>query len=198
MKTFKIKSNFTFSTRFIIVFFLFIIAACNQQQTNEQIVSKSEITITEQEVMDIQQSWSNGIIHIGKVYLENGDYQAAAKDHINNFYNYQEGIVLFKPTLTSVKQFRTDFEGAFSYFVGGDETYPEDKGFAIKPWSSIRWENIGTQIYGNIALAMGNYYFTPAKGGNDVKVEYSFVYKKNENGELKIVLHDSHLPYSPE
>ena len=45
---------------------------------------------------------------------------------------------------------------------------------------------------------MGNYYFTPAKGGDDVKVEYSFAYTKDKDGKLKIILHDSHLPYKPE
>jgi hypothetical protein len=84
-----------------------------------------------------------------------------------------------------------------SYFVGGNDEYAEDGGFAIKPWSNVRWENIGTKIIGNMAVAMGNYYFTPAKGGDDVKVEYSFAYTKDANGDLKIILHDSHIPYNP-
>ena len=48
-----------------------------------------------------------------------------------------------------------------------------------------------------MAVAMGNYFFTPTEGGEDVKVEYSFSYTKNDKGELKIILHGSHLPYSP-
>jgi hypothetical protein len=48
-----------------------------------------------------------------------------------------------------------------------------------------------------MAVAMGNYYFTPVDGGNEVKVEYSFAYTRDNNGKLKIILHDSHLPYSP-
>ena len=40
---------------------------------------------------------------------------------------------------------------------------------------------------------MGNYYFKNADG--DLKVEFSFVYKKDDFGNIKIVLHDSHLPY---
>jgi hypothetical protein len=93
-------------------------------------------------VLDAQKAWGEGIVEIGQVYLDNGDYKAAATEHINKFYHYQEGSVLFKPTLASQKQFRTDFEGALSYFVGGNENYPEDHGFAIKPWSGVRWENI--------------------------------------------------------
>jgi len=159
--------------------------------------SNNNYSITEQEVAEAQRAWGDGIVNIGKVYKENGDYVKAAIDHINKFYNYQEGTVLFKPTLAAEKQFRTDFDGALSYFVAGNKKYPEDHGFAIKPWSKVRWENIGTKILGNVALAMGNYYFTPANGSEEVKVEYSFAYIKNSEGKLKIILHDSHLPYKP-
>ena len=153
--------------------------------------------ISEQEILNVQKAWGEGIIKIGKVFQEGGNYSAAAEDHINQFYNYQDGSVLFKPTLASEKQFRPDFEGALSYFVGGNTKYPEDHGFAIKPWSQVRWKSVGTKIIGNMAVAMGNYFFTPTEGGEDVKVEYSFSYTKNDKGELKIILHGSHLPYSP-
>ncbi len=160
--------------------------------------TNAQTTISEQEVLDAQKAWGESIIKIGKVYAEKGDYKSAASEHINNFYNYQEGTVLFKPTLASVKQFRTDFKGALSYFIAGDENYPEDHGFAIQQWRTLRWENIGVKIIDNMAVAMGNYYFTPAKGGDDVQAEYSFAYTKDKEGRLKIILHDSHLPYSPE
>jgi hypothetical protein len=179
----------------------FGITACKQtsQDNPNNKFAQTETTtfITEQEVLDVQKAWGDGLVKIGKVYLENGDYKTAAIEHINEFYNYQEGNVLFKPTLASVKQFRTDFQGALSYFVGGNENYPEDHGFAVKPWSAVRWENIGTKIIGNMAIAMGNYYFKPAKGGDEVKVEFSFAYTKNKDGKLKIILHDSHVPYVP-
>ena len=80
--------------------------------------------IAENSITEAQIAWGEGIVKIGKVFSENGDYKAAAEEHINEFYNYQEGSVLFKPTLTSEKQFRLDFEGALSYFVGGNESYP--------------------------------------------------------------------------
>lgn len=177
------------------------IASCNQTPQNEQnettLLSGAIVSISEQEILDAQKAWGEGIVKIGKVYLENGDYKTTALDQVNEFYSYDQGSVLFKPTLTYQKQFRTDLEGALSYFVAGNENYPEDQGFAIKPYSAVRWENIGTKTTGNMAVAMGNYYFTPAKGGDEVKVEYSFAYSKNQDGKLKIILHDSHLPYSP-
>ncbi len=153
--------------------------------------------IEEKEVLEAQKAWGDGIVRIGKVFQEKGDYRAAAEEHVNSLYNFQEGEVLFKPTLVSEKQFRTDFEGALSYFVAGNSDYPEDHGFAIKPWSDVRWENIGTKIIGNMAVAMGNYYFTMVDGGAVVKAEYSFGYTKNAEGKLKIILHGSHVPYQP-
>ena len=152
--------------------------------------------ITEEQILEAQKSWGEGIVNIGRVFLEKGDYKAAAEQHINTFYNYQEGKVLFKPTLASIKQFRLDFDAALSYFVGGNEAFPEDHGFAIKPWTDVRWENIGTTILGETGLAMGNYYFTPHDGSGVVKVEYSFGYTRDSKGELKIILHDSHVPFS--
>ena len=41
---------------------------------------------------------------------------------------------------------------------------------------------------------MGNYFFTD-NNGDKTKVEYSLVYKKNDKGDLKIILHHSSLPF---
>lgn len=41
---------------------------------------------------------------------------------------------------------------------------------------------------------MGEYFFTTTDG-EDVKVEYSFGYIRDANGDLKINLHHSSLPY---
>ncbi|MCX9147329.1 phosphoribosyl-AMP cyclohydrolase [Erythrobacter sp. WG] len=154
--------------------------------------------ISEREVVDAQKAWGEGIVAIGKTYREGGDYTAAAAAHINRFYGYDLSLVLFKPTLASVDQFRTSFDSALSYFVGGNPSFPEDKGFAIKPWTKVRWKNYGIVNNScNMAVAMGNYWFTPADGGADTKVEYSFAYVRGEQGDLKIVVHHSSVPFNP-
>ena len=152
--------------------------------------------ILEQEVIDIQKSWADAIVKIGNLYLKNKDYVTYTKETIKSLYAYDLGVVLFKPTMAAQKQFRTTKEGALSYFVGKNRYFPEDKGFAITPWVKIRWENVGIKIEGDIAMAMGNYFFTPLDG-DEVKVEYTIVYKKDKDRALQIILHDSHLPYSP-
>ena len=155
--------------------------------------------ITEKEIVEAQRAWGEGIIRIGQVFTERGDYAAAAADHINNFYGYDLSLVLFKPTLASQAQFRPTFDGALSYFVGGNPSFPEDKGFAIRPWTKVRWKNDG--IVNNsctMAVAMGNYWFTPADGGPETKVEYTFGYVRGTDGRLRIVAHHSSVPFTPQ
>jgi hypothetical protein len=149
--------------------------------------------ITEADVQAAQQAWGEGIVTIGQAYTNGEDYRAAATAHIEQFYAYGDHTILFKPTLASEEQFRGDFDGALSYFVGG--SIEEDGGFAIAPYTNVRWENEGTIIDSDSAMAMGNYFFTTTEG-EEVKVEYSFGYVQDEDGELKIVLHHSSLPFS--
>ena len=152
--------------------------------------------ITAAEVEAAQQAWGEGIVAIGNVYTEEGDYSARASEHIATHYAYgDDATILFKPTLAAEDQFRETTEEALSYFVGTEGT--EDGGFAIAPYTAVRWENNGTVISdsGDMAVAMGNYFFT-GTDGNETKVEYSFAYERGEDGDLDIVLHHSSLPYS--
>jgi len=155
----------------------------------------TDTLITEQDVLQAQDSWAKGIVEIGKVYQDGGDYKATASKMIDQLYGYGEGKVLFKPTKAAVEQFRGTKAEALSYFVGGD--IPEDHGFAIQPWSKVRFVNEGIDIDRDSAEAMGNYYFTDAKTGNEVKVEYTFIYRRAKDGHLVIDLHHSSLPYVP-
>ena len=152
--------------------------------------------ITEDEVQAAQQAWGEGIVAIGKTFTDEGDYRARAQEHIATHYAYGDGqTILFKPTLAAQDQFRESETEALSYFVGTEGT--EDGGFAIAPYTAVRWENNGTVISdsGDMAVAMGNYYFT-GSDGNETKVEYSFAYERGDDGELDIVLHHSSMPYS--
>jgi len=160
-----------------------------------QVAPPADRCITEQEVVNAQKAWGDGIVEIGRVYSDDGDYVQAASDHINRFYGYDLSLVLFKPTLAAEEQFRISFDGALSYFVGGNSFYSEDGGFALRPWTAVRWQNSGIVNNScNMAVAMGNYIFT-ATDGSDTKVEYTLGYVRDENGDLRIVVHHSALPY---
>ncbi|MDE1466850.1 phosphoribosyl-AMP cyclohydrolase [Aurantiacibacter sp. D1-12] len=173
----------------------FALAACGETATS-QTEGEAANPITAEEVAAAQQAWGDGIVAIGQVFTDEGDYSARAQEHIDTHYAYGDGqTILFKPTLAAEDQFRETTEEALSYFVGTEGT--EDGGFAIAPYTAVRWENNGTVISedGTMAVAMGNYFFT-GTDGNDTKVEYSFAYERGDDGELDIVLHHSSLPFS--
>ena len=76
--------------------------------------------------------------------------------------------------------------------------YEEDKGFAINGgdgWSSVKFDNHDIACYGEVAIAMGTYYFTSAKDESVAKVEYTFGYKRCGDGKVRICLHHSSVPY---
>ncbi len=158
-------------------------------------MGQTENGISAEEISQAQQVWGDGIVAIGKEYTDKGDYTKIAENHIDTLYAFEDGIVLFKPTKAADKQFRLTKEAALSYFVSGNDNYPEDGGFALHPWTKVRFENAGTLIQGNYALAMGNYFFTQLDG-EEIKVEYTFGYLKGPDGKLKINLHHSSLPFS--
>jgi hypothetical protein len=152
-------------------------------------------TITTEEITVAQRIWGDGIVAIGKAFTDKEDYIKAAENHIDTLYAFEAGPVLFKPTKAADSQFRLTREAALSYFVGGNDQYNEDHGFAIHPWTNVRFENTGNYIHGDYAVAMGNYFFTQLDG-TEVKVEYTFGYIKGSDGKLKINLHHSSVPFS--
>ena len=102
---------------------------------------------------------------------------------------------MFKPTKCEIEQFRPTKAEALSYFIAGENrACKEDKGFAINPWTKVRFENAGFILEEKRAIAMGNYFFTDLDG-NEAKVEFTFGYKLVD-GHLKIDLHHSSFPYS--
>ncbi len=158
--------------------------------------------ITYDEVNAAQQAWCDALVKIGKLKEEGGDYKAFAEQVLSDAYNYDNGKVFFKPTLAYGDQtFRNDKKGALAYFIGGDSEYPNDKGFALTPWVKARYDNAGEknegiQIYGTIAITMGNVWVT-AKDGTEVMVDKTWVFKKGKDGKLRIIIHKSSLPFSP-
>lgn len=155
--------------------------------------------ITEQELLAARITWGNNKIAISKAYEEGGIEAArsVANEVLDSAYGYNLGPVLFKPTMAGGEQtFRPTREGALSYFVGHDENYPLDNGFAIRGWRSCKTETSASFIEGDVAMWMGWVSLTD-KDGQVTKVDKSWGYKKDENGTLRIVLHHSSLPYQP-
>ena len=155
------------------------------------------MTINENELADARVAWGNGMIAISKAYEKSGidDATIVANEMLDQLYGFEFGPVLFKPTLSGGSQtFRSNKEGALSYFIGNNPKYPLDSGFGIKSWREVKSETSSTFVEENIAMWMG-WVTLIDKKGDQVKVDKSWGYKKTNNGSLKIVLHHSSLPY---
>ena len=151
--------------------------------------------ITKHQVLQAQQNWAEGIVKIGELKNDRIECEKFANNFISKVYAFDFCEVLFKPTKVSKNQFRTNKISALSYFIGGNNDFEEDKGFAINPWKEVIFdENFYMISEEKRAITMGNYYFVDTSN-NKVKVEYTFGYKAVENN-LKIDLHHSSLPFN--
>lgn len=148
----------------------------------------SRKAITEVQIKNAQEEWARGIVSIGRA--ENPRAEASAM--LDRLYAFDRGPVLFKPTKAAEPAFRPTRDEALSYFVGG--RYAEDKGFALAPFTNVRFENTRTIPGCDMALSQGNYYFRDAKG-QETKVEFTFGYAPDKEGRPRIILQHSSLPY---
>lgn len=159
--------------------------------------SVSNFNITEQKVHAAQKAWCGALVSINETKEQGGDYKKVASDIIDAAYMYQAGPVLFKPTLTTGEQtFRMDKEGALAYFVGGNDKYKSDSGFALKGWQKCESKPRAFILNGDMAISMGNVRIWNAKG-EETMVDKTWGYKMDDKGTLRIVLHHSSLPYKP-
>ena len=151
--------------------------------------------ITLDNIKNVQKEWGDSLVKLGSLKSNREACDKEAESLINRLYGYNNGTVLFKPTKAKDKQFRLTFDGAKSYFIGKNSDFSEDKGFALQPWTNVRFENASVILNEKTATAMGNYFFTQTNG-NVVKVEYTFGYFLDPKGNLKINLHHSSLPFN--
>lgn len=182
--------------RSVIICASFAIAGVAAAQTTTRVYNAN---ISEAEVLAAQKAWGAALIQISDDYAKSGieKARATAAAVIDAAYGYNMGPVLFKPTLTSSPQtFRTTRDGALSYFVGGDSRYPKDTGFALKGWKVVAIENAAIHINGDVANTMGSVTFTD-KDGKKTVVDKTWTFKKDDSQSIRIVLHHSSLPYTP-
>tara|TARA_B000000532_G_C18661617_1_gene317032 strand:- start:56 stop:499 length:444 start_codon:yes stop_codon:yes gene_type:complete len=134
------------------------------------------------------ESWIDGIINIGKVYTDKGDFKEIANNFIDSHYAFNDESVLFKPTFTKEVIFRNSKHKALSYFVGG--SIQEDYGFALKPWEKITIEELNILEENGLKVAMGLFNLKPVKIDEITSVAFTFVFTE-DNDILKIKVHHS-------
>ena len=133
-------------------------------------------------------SWKDGVIEIGRIHLEGGDYEKSAELFVSTHYAFDSEEVLFKPTFTKEFIFRNSKDLALSYFIGGEVA--EDKGFALKPWEEIRLEELNIIEQDNLMVAMGTLNFKPLNLKENTLIAFTFLLIETD-GSLKIKVHHS-------
>ena len=154
-----------------------------QQRSNDYATLDTELVvndpvITKKDVKRAHKAWTRALVDISQTYKSEG-FEAAeslASDVIDGAYGYQLGAVAFKPTWASGDTtFRTNRDGAISYFVGGNDDY-DDLGFAIgnkpdaitgerSPWANARFDRSVMRLDGNTATVKG-FLYTEDESGN--------------------------------
>ena len=133
-------------------------------------------------------SWKDGVIEIGRIHLEGGDYEKSAELFVSTHYAFDSEEVLFKPTFTKEVIFRNSKDLALSYFIGGEVA--EDKGFALKPWEEIRLEELNIIEQDNLMVAMGTLNFKPLNLKENTLIAFTFLLIDTDDS-LKIKVHHS-------
>ena len=140
------------------------------------------------QIKNFLNSWKDGVIEIGRVYLEGGDYEKCAEKFLSSHYAFDQEEVLFKPTFTREVIFRNSKDSALSYFIKGDVA--EDNGFALKPWEDIKLEELNTIEENNLMVAMGILSFKPVDIDEIIMVAFTFLVVIVDES-LKIKVHHS-------
>jgi hypothetical protein len=154
--------------------------------------------VTTEMVQSAVRGWCDGLLKISRTAMEGGDAKAVASEILTTAYDYGDnGKVLFKPTLThGVDTFRLNKEGALAYFVGGNPSFPNDTGFALKNWVKADFSVAGILTEGNIGIYMGNVTLTN-DSGDSVTVDKTFVFRFDKDKNPVIIVHKSALPFNP-
>lgn len=152
--------------------------------------------IEKSEMLGALDKWADGLLSISRAYTNHEDYASIARQVLEKNYAFGQSEVLFKPTLASVVSFRTTLESALSYFIGGNKTYSEDRGFALTPWVKVDFEIAGAIEGEKHGIIMGNKILKQFNGSVTL-ANFTMGFIKNPDGELKINVHHSSLPYKP-
>lgn len=147
------------------LFFLSIILnAC--QETNPNDVSKVR-PIKDAEIIAFQKAYGISFNAISKAIEDGGYYESAARKHIEQHYNFDEGKVMLK--------------------------FVNDEGIANQNWRKMDWNNNGIIKEGNIAIVMGTVQMI--NDDNDsIFQNYTMGLRRNSSGDLKLIVHKISRP----
>lgn len=172
------------------------LGACDQAQDTAAVTP-----ITEAELLDFQTAWGEGLVAISTAFANDEDYLTIAAGVLEDLYGheYNDGVVLFNPTITQEVVFRHDWDGAASYFIGtsspGTVIEEDGAGFATLPWTNVNflndWEFI---VNGELAIGMGTVEITDDTGAITT-VEKTMAWQRSTDGNIRLIAHHSAVPF---
>jgi len=177
------------------------LAACDQA-SNDAAETAVVNPITVAEIEEFQTAWGDGLVAIATAYADGEDYVAVAVDVLTSLYghDYNNGVVLFNPTITQDVVFRHTQADAASYFIGTstplDVIHAEDlTGFATNPWTNVEFLNDWAYIInGETAIGMGSVEITN-EAGEITTVEKTMGWLRATDGSIRLNLHHSAVPF---
>ncbi len=148
--------------------------------------------ISETEINSFQKSYGDSFNSLANAIEDESYYELKARDHIDQFYNFDDGRVMFKIGHESEQPFRYTADGLLSYLIGKNKDFPNDKGIAKEYWRKIEWNNLGITIEGEIAIVIGKV----SMENNEITSHqnYTMVLKRNRDGIIKLIAHKITFP----
>ena len=165
-------------------------------------MSSSDNKVSEAEVRKAQADWSRAITRISKIFLDGGDYIAAAGEAAGELYGYGYTNVLFKPTKAKDCQFRRWHPSfvVLRRLQCSGRRYSGRRRFRNQWWQRLVGGCVRQppdQLERQRRHCNGKLLFHEHSGCSKTKVEYTFGYQKNSDGRVRIFLHHSSMPFSP-
>lgn len=188
MKIIELRFSQLKNILFLMGIFL-LISSCETSTKYKDLPIQS---ISKSEIIAFQKAFGISFNGIANAIESETYYELKAKKHIEKFYNFKEGEVMFKIGNDDDKPFRYTHEGLLSYLIGKSKKFPNDVGLAKGNWRKFDWNNMGIIMEGNIAIVIGR--VTLENENDTILQNYTMVLKRNEDGALKIITHKISTP----
>lgn len=178
IKSFVVHSLILFSMTLLVI-------SCSEPSKKYQDFPIRPISISE--INSFQEDYGASFNAIANAIADESYYELKAKEHIENFYNFKEGEVIFKIGYDDNTPFRNTHAGLLSYLIGKNKEFPNDDGIAKKQWRKMNWNNMATIMERDVAIAFGR--VTMESSEEYIEQNYTMVLKRAENGKVKLIAH---------
>lgn len=177
-----------------VLFFAVVVILCSScnSKGSKKFEDLPMSPISKSEIIAFQNAYGTSFNGVSDAIADETYYELKAKEHIDNFYSFDESEVMFKIGHDDDQPFRYSHSGLLSYLIGKNKAFPNDTGIAKAKWRKIDWNNMGTIMERDVAIAIGK--VTMENDEDTIHQNYTMVLKRNEKGKIKLVAHKISIP----